>query len=269
MAPFLAHSATKLEGAKHHVLVTGSHGGAYVGSLALAAGVRAMLCNDAGEGLNRAGIRGLWVCERAGLAAAALDHMSCRIGNADDALDRGIVSHANAQAAALGVFEGMEARRAATLLQGATLPADAFEADGAEHRATTSLNGWRIVVVDSAALVRRGEDDGAVVVTGSHGGLVGDDPHSAGRAEAALFAFNDAGIGLHEAGVGRLPVLDGRGIAAVCVDCHSAEIGDGTSTLESGVVSRANRRAAAFGARQGQPLAALVQALTTRSPPEP
>jgi len=134
-----------------------------------------------------------------------------------------------------------------------------------EHRSVRTVGGWRVVVMDSVSLVRAGEDDGAIVVTASHGGLVGDDPASAGRADAALFAFNDAGVGRDGAGISRLPVLQARGIPALTVDCMTARIGDGASTLEEGVVSHANPAAAALGAAPGKPLAALVAGITARA----
>jgi hypothetical protein len=264
-APVLAHTATKLSHARGQVVVCGSHGGSYAGLCAVAAGVRAILLNDAGVGLDAAGIAGLTVCESAGIAAATLGHMSCRIGNADDAWARGLVSFANAPAAAVGVTSGMTAKEAAARLAAAPTPAGEPPGTDAEHRHVDVVNGWRVVVIDSVSLVRAGEDDGAIVITASHGGLVGDDPASAGRAEAALFAFNDAGVGREEAGLSRLPVLQERGIAAVTVDCHSARIGDGVSTLENGVVSHANEAAMALGAAPGKALRALVDQITARS----
>ena len=256
----LAHSATKLDGAAGRVVVCGSHGGRYAGLLAIAAGVRAILLNDAGVGRDEAGIAGIRACEEAGVAAAALDHMSCRIGNADDALARGRVSFAGALANRLGVEEGLSAREAARLLASASRAA-ATTVKGEEHRSVITLGTMRLVVVDSAALVRHGEDDGAIVITGSHGGLVGDDPATAGRAEAALIAFNDAGVGADRAGVSRLPVLDARGVAGVCVSCASARIGEGRSTLSDGIVSHANAAAARLGAHDGEPLRDLVERL--------
>lgn len=264
--PILAHTATKLSHARGRVVVCGSHGGSYTGLCAVAAGVRAILLNDAGVGLDAAGIAGLKVCEAAGIPAATLGHMSCRIGNADDALARGLVSFANAPATALGVAPGTSAKLAAERLAAAPDPAGDPPAMGEEHRTEETRNGWRVVVMDSNSLVRPGEDDGAIVVTASHGGLVGDDPASAGRAEAALFAFNDAGVGRDAAGLSRLPVLQGRGIAAVTVDCRTARIGDGASTLADGVVSHANAAAVDLGARPGVPLADLVAAVTAAPP---
>jgi hypothetical protein len=108
--------------------------------------------------------------------------------------------------------------------------------------------GATLRLVDS---ITEAVDDGAgqVLVSGSHGGL------SAGRfalqARPLLAVFNDAGIGKDEAGITALPLLQAHGIAACTVSHASARIGEATSTLDDGVVSRTNDAAAALGARPG------------------
>jgi hypothetical protein len=120
-----------------------------------------------------------------------------------------------------------------------------------------SGGGRRLVVLDSAALVEAATDRGAIVVTASHGGLVGGDPAKALKADAFAAVFNDAGVGANAAGIARLDALQERGIAALAVDCMSARIGEGFSTL-GGIVSHANRRASELGARTGHPVAEIV-----------
>jgi hypothetical protein len=110
----------------------------------------------------------------------------------------------------------------------------------------TSARGLRLVCVDSVSLVEP-QDAGQIVLSGSHGGLVAGQPGLAIRVQAAAAFFNDAGIGIDEAGVTRLPALEKRGIAAATVDAASARIGDGRSTLDDGIVSRMNQRAASIG----------------------
>ena len=105
-----------------------------------------------------------------------------------------------------------------------------------------------MVLVDSASLVSAEVDRGAIVVTGSHGGLVGGDPAAALRTEAFAAVFHDAGIGIDQAGIGRLPTLDDRGIAAATVAAASARIGEARSTLDDGVLSAVNATAAGTGA---------------------
>ncbi len=91
----------------------------------------------------------------------------------------------------------------------------------------------------------------AIVVTGSHGGLLGGKPETALKYDVRGALYNDAGIGKDEAGVSRLPALDRRGIAAATVAAASARIGDARSTYQDGIVSRVNARAAALGLGEG------------------
>jgi len=104
--------------------------------------------------------------------------------------------------------------------------------------------------LDSASLAGP-EQVGAIVATGSHGGLLGGRPDTALKIDALAALFNDAGIGVDEAGVTRLPTLDSRGIAAGTVAAASARIGDARSTYEDGVLTRINPCAAAFGVAPG------------------
>src|SRR5207302_1281456 len=77
----------------------------------------------------------------------------------------------------------------------------------------------------------------AIVLTGSHGGLLGGRPETALKYEVRAAFYNDAGIGIDEAGVSRLPALDDRGIAAATVSAATARIGEARSTYEDGILS--------------------------------
>jgi hypothetical protein len=88
------------------VLVTGSHGGLSAGRFALQARPALAVFNDAGGGLEGAGIAGLSLLEAAGIAACTVSHHSARIGEAASTLASGVVSHANLQARALGLLPG-------------------------------------------------------------------------------------------------------------------------------------------------------------------
>lgn len=103
----------------------------------------------------------------------------------------------------------------------------------------------------------RPEDAGEIVVTGSHGGLIGGDPALALRVQADIAVFNDAGRP-DGPGLSRLPALEARGMAAVTVSARSARIGDAASTFHDGIVSAANAPAAVRGACPGEPLAAWL-----------
>jgi hypothetical protein len=90
---------------------------------------------------------------------------------------------------------------------------------------------------------------GCVVVTGSHGGL------SAGRfalqGQVLMAVFNDAGVGLDQAGIAALALMQAQGLAACTVAHSSARIGDAQSTLHTGLISHANAQALLRGARPG------------------
>ena len=254
--PLLADSVTKLgPEAAARVVVSGSHGGVYAAALACKAGARAVILHDAGVGLGRAGIGGLDWLEGPGMAAAAVDHASARIGQAAEMLATGRISHANAQARACGVRAGMGCAEAALLLEDAAPPEGPCPGVS-EAREVLRPDGARraLVLVDSASLVQP-DDAGQVVVTGSHGAVFGADPRNALKADAFLALFNDAGGG---PGTGRLAALEARGIAAATVAAASARIGQARSTWEDGVISALNARAVALGGAVGRPARALV-----------
>ena len=247
-----ADTITKLPpDASGQVVVSGSHGGRYPGYLAAKAGLRAVILNDAGVGKDAAGIGALAYLDALGIAAAAVSHESCRIGDTGDMIARGRISRANAIAKAQGIAAGLACLEAAVLLTGAPHIRATDAPPVGEGRSEIGDAGRRrIILVDSAAMVAPG-DAGAIVVTGSHGGLVGGDPAMALRTQAFAAVFNDAGIGVEEAGIGRLAALEGRGVAAFTVAAASARIGEARSSFEDGVISRVNAAAARLGAAAG------------------
>lgn len=247
--PLVADSVTHLDRtAAGRTVVCASHAGAYVAVHAAGLRVAAIVLNDAGVGREAAGIAGLLMLERTGIAALAVSHESARIGDAADTLARGRISSLNRLAAELGCAAGMTVAETLPLLAeagpGDPLPPLAEAVDELEPAP------GRVMALDSIALVAP-EHANAVVMSGSHGGLLG------GRAEAALkhdvrgAVFNDAGRGIEDAGCGRLGALDGRAIPAAVVDAFSARIGDARSTYEDGIVSAVNRTAQGLGAAPG------------------
>ena len=227
------------------VVVNGSHGGIYAAYLAGKLRVAAAIFNNAGVGRDRAGIAGLDYLEGFAIPAAAVGYDTARIGDGADMVARGLVTHANASARALGCRDGMACRDAAASLQRAAPagPEPPAELEGAFLLVPDSPAAWAL---DSASLVGA-EHIGTVVVTGSHGGLLGGRPDTALKYNALAALFNDAGIGIDEAGVTRLPALEARGIAAGTVAATSARIGDARSTYQDGILSRVNPNAAALG----------------------
>jgi hypothetical protein len=238
--------------ARGAVAIAASHGGVIAAHMALAAGIVGLLLNDAGVGLDGAGIGGLAYCDRFDAPCAAIDHRSARIGDGEDHAARGVVSHANAASMRLGVRPGMPAREAAQRLRAAALtPVDPGPLPK-EMREVLLLPGATrpLVLIDSVSLVAPA-DVGAVTFSGSHGGLLGGRPETAIKVDVYAALYNDAGIGIDEAGLSRLPALDARGIAGATVAAASARIGDAHSAYATGVLSRVNRSAAALGAREG------------------
>jgi hypothetical protein len=231
------------------VVVNGSHGGVYAAYLAAKLQVAAAVFNDAGVGRDYAGISGLDYLAGLGIPAAAVGHDTARIGDGADMIARGILTHANPQAVALGCRSGMRCRDAALCLQQAS--ADGREPPPALEAAFLLIAEPPVLwALDSASLVGA-EHAGTIIATGSHGGLLGGRSDTALKVDALAALFNDAGIGIDEAGVSRLPALDARGIAAATVSAASARIGDARSTYEDGILTRVNRHAAGFGIRPG------------------
>lgn len=236
------------------VLVVGSHGGIIAAHLAATAGARAVILNDAGVGKDAAGIAGLVYLDRIGTAAATIAHTSARIGDGADALERGIVSHANVLAAALGVVAGMRCRVAAERLRAA--PA-AHSAPPPCSEGRFRLEGGPIEVWGLDSIGKLIADDaGRVLVIGSHAALHGGRPESALGVAGRAAVFHDAGVGA--AGVTRLPALAARGIPAAAVDGATARIGDARSLWETGVLAHLNPPASACGARVGMSVRAFA-----------
>ena len=231
------------------VVVNGSHGGFYAAYLAAKLRVAAAIFNDAGVGRDQAGIAGLGYLEGFGIPAAAVGHDTARIGDGPDMMARGIVTHANATAHALGCGPGVSCRDAAALLQRA-LPGGREPPPEREGAVVLIPDPPAVWALDSASLVGA-EHVGTIVVTGSHGGLLGGRSDTALQYDALAALFNDARIGIDEAGVTRLPALEARGIAAGTVAAASARIGDARSTYEDGILSRINPCAAAMGIAPG------------------
>lgn len=267
----LADTITKLPPeAAGAVVVSGSHGGLFPAGCALKAGVRAVILNDAGIGLDGAGMACLDHCHAHGVAAAVVDSMSCRIGDAADALQRGVISHVNPLALTVGARPGMSVEDAAEAMLLAPV-SEMPVGEQVERREHVDLPNARrrIVLLDSASQVLA-EDDGQVVVTASHGALVGGNPDYAIRCQAFAALFNDAGGGPQGWGFSRLGALDARRVIGATVGAGSARIGDGLSTYETGILSAVNDVARFMGLRVGMTVreACEILALTDLRKPD-
>lgn len=245
------------------VVYAASHGGTYAAAYAAAKSVAAVILNDAGIGRERAGIAGLDLLGGLGVPAAAVSHTTARIGDGRHGAAEGTLSAVNAPAAALGLVPAMTCRDALERLAAAALPPAPVPPLGDEARSEVKSRthpGTRIVVIDSASLVTPADAD-AVVVTASHGGLLGGRPETAIKVAVFAAVYNDAGIGIDEAGISRLPALDARGIAGACVSAFSARIGDGLSTYRDGYISALNVTAVRRGGTIGQSAEAFCDAM--------
>jgi hypothetical protein len=76
----------------------------------------AFICSDGGIGKNRSGIAALEVVDADGIAGAAVDAMTARMGDGQSTYFDGVISAANRTAHAKGVRVGQSAREAAALL---------------------------------------------------------------------------------------------------------------------------------------------------------
>lgn len=119
-----------------------------------------------------------------------------------------------------------------------------------------TVDGVRIVLMDSIAQIDA-EDEGAIVVSGSHGGRSAAEYALSVRLR--LVCFNDAGVGKDDAGIVALRLLERQGVPAVAVSHESARIGDGRDAWESGVISRTNALAQQLGLRVRQRLGNIAE----------
>ncbi|MDX2157874.1 MAG: hypothetical protein SFW09_15350 [Hyphomicrobiaceae bacterium] len=257
---------------KGAVAFCGSHAGIYAAYYAASKGIAAIVLNDAGIGRERAGVAGLGLLERLGVPGAAISHMSARIGEGADGVERGLLTTVNKPAAALGLKAGQACREALLLLHRAA-PKPSPKPDAIEESRfevpEAGRDGVKVYVIDSMSLVKP-EDDGHVIVAASHGGALGGRPEMAIKYPVFAAICNDADRGIDNAGITRLPALDQRGIAGACVSAFSARIGDGRSTYADGYISAINETARRYGGMIGQStkdfVAAMVSArLATRS----
>lgn len=231
------------------VLVVGSHGGGYCGYLAALSGLRGVIFNDAGVGKDRAGIKSLDYLDPLGMPAATVSYKTARIGDGNDMFVRGVLSFCNGVAGLLGCAVGQTCQEATE----AMCRGKVFEGNVPSYQEGRTFL-WKapicMIACDSASLVKA-TDAGAIIVTGSHGGKLAGRPDYGLSVKARGAVFNDAGVGIDQAGIQRLEILNRSGIPAVTVDAKSARIGDARSAWESGILSYINMQAEKCGIRVG------------------
>lgn len=231
------------------VVVAASHGGIYPGYIAASAKVRGIVLSDAGIGLDGAGIGSLPFLDSVGIPAAVIAHTSARIGDGADLMRRGAVSFVNDTAKQLGCKAEQTCREAAELMRKAS-PRYLEPPPYSEARNLLLVGPPAVWGLDSVSLVEP-SDAGCIIVSGSHGGLLGGQAATAIKVDALGAVYHDAGIGMDGAGTTRLPALDRRGIPAATVAADSARIGDARSIWATGRISVINETAKSAGCRLG------------------
>jgi len=98
------------------IVICGSHGGQSAAAYLSRFKPRGAIFNDAGRGINNAGIDGLKLFDELHIPAAAVDAFSARIGKGTETFEDGIISAVNETAQSYGIKSGMMAKDAAMLM---------------------------------------------------------------------------------------------------------------------------------------------------------
>ncbi len=123
----------------------------------------------------------------------------------------------------------------------------------------------QLYLIDSITQITA-DMQGAVIVSGSHGGVSSASyVVNAPKAPFAVF-FNDAGVGKDAAGIEALNILDDIEILAFSYGHDSARIGQAQDGLDNGVVTHVNQRACGYGDWVGKRVADLVDLLRQQQP---
>jgi hypothetical protein len=255
-------SSQVTEADRGQVIVSGSYGGEYNAFHAAKWGIRGVVLCDAGVGRDDAGINGLPYLDGVGVPAATADVRTCHIADGEHILGHGIVSHVNAAARALGCRVGMPVRECADCMaRGRPVEAQLPVIAGGKRYTMRDVPGEpRVICLDAAPMLVP-EDAGAIAITGSHAALFRGRPDGLIAPDVHAVFFSDGGVGMDEAGIRRLPLLDQRGIPAGAVAAASAPIGNSRRIYQEGVLSHVNATAAARGAAPGMPLLEFVERL--------
>lgn len=115
-----------------------------------------------------------------------------------------------------------------------------------------------VIVIDGVTKLPP-EANGGIVVGGSNATAYA--AYFSAKAGARAAIHHDCGIGRDEAGVRGLPWSYQHGMAMAAVAADSARVGDAADMLKRGIISRANKLAAACGVENGQTVAYAVKLL--------
>ncbi|HVB68595.1 MAG TPA: hypothetical protein VNE67_12150, partial [Acetobacteraceae bacterium] len=233
-------------------LVHGAYMAEAVAVSLLRRGLRGIIGVDAGIGRNDAGVAGLAVADALGVPAAAVSVYSCEMCDGRSVWTQGVISRVNAAAAALGAEPGQGVPAAAERMLAAPsgrvrevasrlpeTPQRLGGGDGGEVWGCWSMSLIREPHSRDVFCVGTPVDTTMTVYMYRHGvrpaGVIGSDG-GFGRAQMAI-----AGLG----------ILERMGIACAAVSHLSADLGDGASIYRDGLITKANRQAAAAGVVAG------------------
>lgn len=248
--------------APRDVLVQAAYMAAPVGTQLLRRGFRGFIGVDAGIGRNAAGIGSLKLADEQGVPAAAVSVYSCDMCVGASVWADGVISSANAHAAALGVQPGQSTQQAAILMLHA--PAGvAREVLGAlpDHDfPLTADTEPRVFGCWSMSLVH-GERRRDVFCAGTPvDTTMTIYIHRHGLRPAGVIG-SDGGFGRHQMAVAGLPILQSMGIPCAAVSHLSADLGDPRSIFHDGRISLLNALAEAAGVVLQMPAAEAVERL--------
>lgn len=129
------------------------------------------------------------------------------------------------------------------------------------NETVATRGGRRIVLMDSISLIGP-DDEGAIIVCGSHGGAIS--AAFAARHRPSLVLFNDAGGGKGGAGRAAIDLLARAGIACATVGHDTARIGEAEDAWTNGRLSAVNEIAARAGLRAGDAARTAVEDFADR-----
>jgi uncharacterized protein YunC (DUF1805 family) len=232
------------------VIVVGSYCGTRILAPMFTRGVKAVIATDAGIGKDNAGISGLLHAETIDVPVATIAAMSAETSNGRETLLIGRISHANAQARALGVEIGMIAYGAAARLAkaqaGKSIPTPfGNEEDPTVVEHTAKGRVW--AAPGTTAIKEQIPND--VICSGANSSRVSSDGVLRMGAKGSI--ANDAGIARNNTAVEGIALLEEKGVPAAAVSTMSARLGEGLSTWSDGVISVLNAPAARLGVKAG------------------
>jgi len=232
------------------VIVVGSYCGTRILAPMFIRGVKAVIATDAGVGKDNAGISGLLHAETIDVPVATIAAMSAETSNGRETLLIGTISHANAQARALGVEIGMIAYEAAARLAKAPTGKSIPTPLGNEETPTVvdKVGNGRVWAAPGTTAIKE-QIPNDVICSGANSSRVSSDGVLRMGAKGSI--ANDAGISRNNTAVEGVALLEEKGVPAAAVGTMSARLGEGMSTWNDGVISVLNAPAAKRGVKVG------------------